>query len=199
MVCLDDFYRDSDDPIAPRNGNSVDWESPLAWDQPAALEAIETLCHIGEARMPIYAFDADRRVGWHTTQLAGSPLFIAEGIFAAEIVAACAQRSLLAGAFALRRPRGLTYLRRIARDLAERRKPPGVIVRRGLALLRAEPAILARQAELGAVPARAHTILTTVAAARQAAASDRVAGERVAGERVADETVTTPATRRTPV
>ncbi|HEY0700354.1 MAG TPA: hypothetical protein VGD43_21430 [Micromonospora sp.] len=84
-----------------------------------------------------------------TLDLAGSPLFIAEGIFAAEIVPECQRRGLLAGAYALRRPRGVTFLRRLLRDLAERRKSPGVLVRRGFALLRAEPVVLRRQVGLG--------------------------------------------------
>ncbi|MFG1674285.1 hypothetical protein [Micromonospora sp. NPDC049282] len=94
----------------------------------------------------------------------GSPFFVAEGIFAAEIVAECRRRGLLAGAYALRRPRGATFLRRLARDLAEQRKAPGVLLRRGLTLLRAEPAVLRRQTGLGAEAARAGEVLRGVAA-----------------------------------
>ncbi|WP_235965948.1 hypothetical protein [Micromonospora rubida] len=96
-------------------------------------------------------------------EVAGSPLFVAEGIFAAEIVEECRRRGLLAGAYALRRPRGTTFLRRLTRDLAEQRKAPGVLLRRGLALLRAEPAVLRRQAGLGAQPAPAREVLRRVA------------------------------------
>ncbi|WFE38365.1 hypothetical protein [Micromonospora sp. WMMD998] len=94
----------------------------------------------------------------------GSPIFIAEGIFAAEIVGECRRRGLLAGAYALRRPRGATFLRRLARDLAEQRKAPRVLVRRGITLLRAEPAVLRRQTGLGAEAARAREVLRGVAA-----------------------------------
>ncbi|WBB72891.1 hypothetical protein O7602_24830 [Micromonospora sp. WMMD1128] len=94
----------------------------------------------------------------------GSPIFVAEGIFAAEIVAECRRRGLLAGAYALRRPRGATFLRRLARDLAEQRKAPRVLVRRGITLLRAEPAVLRRQTGLGAEAARAREVLRGVAA-----------------------------------
>ncbi|MDT0531923.1 hypothetical protein RM555_23295 [Micromonospora sp. DSM 115977] len=96
-------------------------------------------------------------------EVAGSPLFVAEGIFAAEIVEECRRRGVLAGAYALRRPRGATFVRRLARDLAEQRKAPGVLVRRGLALLRAEPAVLRRQTGLGAEAARAGEVLRAVA------------------------------------
>ncbi|MFF5174327.1 hypothetical protein ACFY3U_17040 [Micromonospora sp. NPDC000089] len=93
----------------------------------------------------------------------GSPLFIAEGIFAADIAEECRRRGLLAGAYALRRPRGATFVRRLTRDLAEQRKAPRVLVRRGLALLRAEPEVLRRQTGLGAEATRAREILRRVA------------------------------------
>ncbi|WP_233558864.1 hypothetical protein [Micromonospora radicis] len=96
-------------------------------------------------------------------ELADSPLFVAEGIFAAEIVEECRRRGLLAGAYALRRPRGATFLRRLARDLAEQRKGPQVLLRRGVALLRTEPAVLRRQTGLGAEAARGREVLRRVA------------------------------------
>jgi len=164
VLCLDDFYREGDDPALPRANGAVDWESALAWDAPAAVSAIGALCRDGIAETPVYAFGSDSRVGRRVVDLAGSALFIAEGIFAAEIVADCHTRQLLAAAYALRRPRAFTYVRRLARDLAERRKPPGVLVRRGFALWRAEPAILARQSLLGAEPSSARHVLAGVAA-----------------------------------
>ncbi|MGC5029955.1 hypothetical protein [Micromonospora sp. DT229] len=100
--------------------------------------------------------------------LADAPLFVAEGIFAAEIVEECRQRGLLAGAYALRRPRGATFLRRLSRDLAEQRKGPRVLLRRGVALLRAEPAVLRRQTGLGAEAARGREVLRRVARLRAA-------------------------------
>ena len=51
--------------------------------------------------------------------------------------------------------RWVTFARRLARDLAERRKPPLTLVRRGLALVRDEPGVVRRQEALGAEPARA--------------------------------------------
>lgn len=153
MLCLDDFYKDGDDPTLPRVAGAVDWESPQAWDSAAAVEAIARLVEEGKAEVPVYSISEDRSVATRVLDLAGSPLFIAEGIFAAEIAPECRRRGLLAGAYALRRPRVVTFLRRLVRDLAERRKPPGVLIRRGLALLRAEPAVLRRQAGLGCRPA----------------------------------------------
>ena len=164
VLCLDDFYREAGDPLLPRRPDgAVDWESPASWDGSGAVAAIETLCRAGQVHTPIYAIGQDRRVGEHTVDLGGRPLFVAEGIFAAEIVAECRARGLLAAAFTLRRARGLTFVRRLARDLTEARKPPAVLMRRGVALLRAEPAVLARQVELGAAAASARTVLAKVA------------------------------------
>ncbi|PYC69965.1 ATP-binding protein [Micromonospora arborensis] len=163
VLCLDDFYKNGDDPTLPRRNGQVDWESPLSWDAPAAVEIIAQLAREGRADVPVYAIGADRRVATRSFDVAGSPLFVAEGIFAAEIVAECRRRGLLAGAYALRRPRGATFLRRLARDLSEQRKAPRVLVRRGVALLRAEPAVLRRQTGLGAEAARAREVLHRVA------------------------------------
>ena len=54
----------------------------------------------------------------------------------------CRQRGLLATAYCIRQNRWVTFWRRLVRDLAERRKPPLVLWRRGLRLCRAEPAIV---------------------------------------------------------
>ncbi|MFD0784333.1 ATP-binding protein [Micromonospora azadirachtae] len=163
MLCLDDFYKDGDDPTLPQRNGQVDWESPQSWNAEAALEAIARLAREGRAEIPVYSIDADRQVSTRTFEITGSPLFVAEGIFAAEIVGECRRRGLLAGAYALRRPRGTTFFRRLARDLSEQRKAPRVLVRRGLALLRTEPAVLHRQTNLGAEAARGREVLHRVA------------------------------------
>lgn len=164
VLCLDDFYKDGDDPTLPRRNGHVDWESPLSWDADAAVETIARLARDGKAEVPVYAIDADRKVATRPFDVAGSPLFVAEGIFAAEIVEECRRRGLLAGAYALRRPRGATFVRRLARDLSEQRKTPQVLIRRGITLLRTEPAVLRRQTGLGAEAARAREVLRRVAA-----------------------------------
>ncbi|MBM0239453.1 ATP-binding protein [Micromonospora sp. ATA32] len=164
VLCLDDFYKDGDDPTLPRQDGLVNWESPESWDAGTAVETIARLAREGKAEVPVYAIGADRRVASRPFDITGSPIFVAEGIFAAEIVEECRRQGLLAGAYALRRPRGATFVRRLARDLAEQRKAPRVLVRRGLALLRAEPAVLRRQTGLGAEAARAREVLVRVAA-----------------------------------
>lgn len=160
ILCLDDFYKSGDDPTLPHISGAIDWESPESWDAKAAIAAIEQLAATGRVDVPAYSFSANQPIGSHVVTTGGAPLFIGEGIFAAEIAAECQERGLLAGAFAVRRPRAVTFLRRLTRDLAEHRKPPMVLVRRGLRLLREDPRVLARQAELGCRPASAREIRT---------------------------------------
>ncbi|HEX7744816.1 MAG TPA: ATP-binding protein, partial [Micromonosporaceae bacterium] len=123
VLCLDDFYKDADDPTLPHRDGAVDWESPQAWDAAAAVAVIARLADEGSAEVPVYCIADDRRVATRPVDLAGSPLFVAEGIFAAEVVEECRRRGLLAGAYAVRRPRAATFVRRLVRDLRERRKP----------------------------------------------------------------------------
>jgi uridine kinase len=158
ILCLDDFYKNGDDPTLPFKSGTVDWESPESWDAKAAIAAIEQLAGTGRVEVPAYSFSANRPIGSHLVTTGGSQLFIGEGIFAAEIVAECAERGLLAAAFAVRRPRTVTFVRRLTRDLAEHRKPPVVLLRRGLRLLREDPLVLARQAQLGCRPASGNEI-----------------------------------------
>lgn len=63
VLCLDDFYKQADDPTLPRTGGVIDWESPRSWDAAAAVEAIARLAEDGRAEVPVYAIGADRRVG----------------------------------------------------------------------------------------------------------------------------------------
>ena len=111
-----------------------------------------TLCHRGEADVPIYDISRDGRVGHHRLSLDGAPYFVAEGIFAQEIVRECVARGLLAEAICVSNHRLVTFWRRLTRDLREHRKPPWVLLRRGLMLLRAEPRVIAHAVELGCTP-----------------------------------------------
>ena len=69
------------------------------------------------------------------------------------------ERGLLADAVVVQRSRVKNFLRRLRRDLAERRKPPLTLVRRGIVLMRVEPHVVARQVQLGCRPCdRAQTL-----------------------------------------
>lgn len=150
VLNLDDFYKNGSDPSLPRlEMGVVDWDDPASWLHEDALAAIEALCEDGEADVPIYDLAQDGRIGHHRLVLDGAPYFIAEGIFAQEIVGECRARGLLADAICVRHHRLVTFWRRLTRDLKERRKPPIVLLRRGLLLLRAEPSVVAHAVQLG--------------------------------------------------
>ena len=82
-------------------------------------------------------------VGSRPVDLGGSPLFVAEGIFAPEVVAACRDEGLLAAAYCITQHPLVTFWRRLTRDLREHRKPPLVLVRRGVALMRDQQRVVA--------------------------------------------------------
>lgn len=150
VLNLDDFYRNGDDSSLPRlEMGVVDWDDPASWDHDDALRTMERLCRNGSADVPIYDIARDGRVGHHQLDLDGSDYFVAEGIFAQEVAKECAARGLLADAICVRHHRLVTFWRRLTRDLKERRKPPWVLVRRGLRLFRSEPAVVARAVRLG--------------------------------------------------
>jgi uridine kinase len=156
VVNLDDFYKDGGDPTLPRvdlagGAAIVDWDDPSSWDQESAVAALEELCRSGSAEIPIYDISKDGRVGTRRVSMAGASYILAEGIFADRVVADCRARGLLADAVCVANPRFVTFWRRLVRDLRESRKPPWVLVRRGVLLLRAEPLVVARAEAAGCV------------------------------------------------
>lgn len=152
VLALDDFYRDSDEGGLPRRFGIVDWDDPASWDAVAAVRTLRELCCSGRAEVPVYDIPTSRRTGTALLDTAGSPVFLAEGIFAAQLVGECRRLGVLADALCLRQPPAVTFWRRLARDLSESRKPPHTLVRRGISLMRAEPALVARWAALGCRP-----------------------------------------------
>ncbi|MDH6580109.1 ATP-binding protein [Kitasatospora sp. MAP5-34] len=151
VLQLDDFYKDGDDPTLPLfPDGSTDWDSPLAWHRDQAIAAIRALTTAGRAEVPVYSIPANGRAGTRVLDLTGSPAFIAEGIFAAEIAAQCAAEDLLGDAICLRNRPLTTAWRRFRRDVREGRKSVPYLLRRGWRLMRAERGIVGRQVELGA-------------------------------------------------
>lgn len=141
-VALDDFYRDIDHPGMPQRFGSVDWDDPASWDHDAALAALLALCRDGEAELPVYDIPTSRRTGETRLVLDDEPILVAEGIFAAELVADLREQGVLAAAICLVRPRLQTFWFRLLRDVGEGRKPPVTLVRRGSALMRSEPELV---------------------------------------------------------
>ncbi len=111
---------------------------------------MDELCARGRAEVPVYEIARNGRHGTQVLDLGGGELFVAEGIFAHEIVAdAVASRQLLAAAYCVTQQPLVTFGRRLTRDLRERRKPPLVLVRRGLALMRDQGDVVERARRAG--------------------------------------------------
>ncbi|NHA66717.1 ATP-binding protein [Phycicoccus sp. CMS6Z-2] len=161
---LDDFYRDGDDPRLPRRADLgiVDWDHPDSWDADRAVAALDQLVRTGRCDTPVYDLGRSRAVGSRALTAGPDDLVLAEGIFAAEVVARLDEAGLLHSAWCVHHRPAVTFARRLARDLSERRKPPLVLVRRGWRLMRAEPGIVARQTALGATGSRASGVERTL-------------------------------------
>ena len=155
MLRLDDFYKDGDDPTLPRitegaNAGIVDWDDPRRGCSTTRWPRSSELCRDGRADVPVYDIAHDGRTGSRrldarrarrrSSPRASSPQ---------EIVAACREAGLLAAAFCVRQHPMVTFWRRLTRDLREHRKPPLVLVRRGLALMRDQPRVVAHAVALG--------------------------------------------------
>ncbi|MEU0406913.1 uridine kinase [Streptomyces griseorubiginosus] len=152
VLRLDDFYKEGTDPTLPlvAGSSDIDWDHPGSWDADTAVAAIVDLCRTGRTRIPVYDISLSARTGEEAVELGRTPLFIAEGIFAAEIVTRCRELGVLADALCLSRGPVRTFRRRFLRDLREGRKSVPFLLRRGWRLMRLERSIVARQTALGA-------------------------------------------------
>jgi uridine kinase len=185
VLVLDDFYKEGGDPTLPPlpGGAGVDWDAPGSWNSDAAVAAVAALCADGAADTPVYDISASAVTGRAHLDLAGAPVFVAEGIFAAEIAGRCQELGLLADALCLRGSPGTTARRRFVRDLREARKSVPVLLRRGWHLMRAERGIVARQVALGCHPCGQDEARDRIAAAAgrvRADAADRLSGAEAA-------------------
>ncbi|MFF6993571.1 uridine kinase [Streptomyces sp. NPDC008313] len=167
VLRLDDFYKECTDPTLPQveGSSDIDWDHPLSWDADAAVAAITELCRTGRATVPVYDISKSARTGEETLGIGSQPLFIAEGIFAAEIVRRCEELGVLADALCLSRGPVRTFRRRFLRDLREARKSVPFLLRRGWRLMRTERTIVARQTALGAYACGKDEALARLAAA----------------------------------
>ena len=167
ILRLDDFYKSAGDPSLPvltsgSNKGLVDWDDSASWHLDDAVAAVAELCRDGTATVPIYDISRDGRCGHQTLDLGGEELFVAEGIFAQEIVPACQAAGLMAAAYCVRQHPVVTFWRRLTRDLREHRKPPLVLLRRGVALLRDQRRVVAHAVELGCGPVTPEEALSQV-------------------------------------
>ncbi|MGW1157363.1 uridine kinase [Streptomyces sp. NPDC002513] len=167
VLRLDDFYKEGDDPTLPlvEGSSDIDWDHPQSWDADIAVAAIAELCATGRTTIPEYDIALSARTGEEALDIGRAPVFIAEGVFAAEIVQRCRELGLLADALCLTRGPLTTFRRRFLRDLKEGRKSVPFLLRRGWRLMRAERSIVARQTALGAYACGRDEALRRLAAA----------------------------------
>jgi uridine kinase len=151
VVRLDDFYREATDPALPRSPLGIpDWDHEDSWDAGSAVDALRQLVDEGHVEVPVYDIGASAVTGRHVVHADATDFVLAEGLFAGRLIEALEREGLLADALCVRQNRTLTALRRFVRDLSERRKPPHILVRRGLALWRDEPRVVAEARAHGA-------------------------------------------------
>ncbi|MGW6931638.1 uridine kinase family protein [Lentzea sp. NPDC054927] len=165
VLRLDDFYRDGDDPLLPRDEHGrADWDAIGSWNADAALKAIIELSETGRTDAPVYSISEDRKVGTQTIELGDAPAFIAEGLFADLLVEGAREAGVLRDAIVLAPSPPVTFVRRFARDVAEARKPVPTLLRRGLRLMREQPQVVKRCVNAGmrrTTPTRARTELVS--------------------------------------
>ncbi|QHY97770.1 uridine/cytidine kinase [Streptomyces sp. S4.7] len=177
VLRLDDFYKEGDDPTLPlvAGSSDIDWDSALSWDADAAVAAILELCRTGRTTVPVYSIATSSRVDTEELDIGRTQLFIAEGIFAADVVARCEELGVLADALCLRGRPSTTFRRRLVRDLREGRKSVAFLLRRGWRLMRAERGIVCRQTALGAHPCAKAEALGRIANAAAGSTRPRTA------------------------
>ena len=151
---LDDFYKDGDDPSMPYSDELgiPDWDDAGTWHADRAVGALAVLCRDGRVEVPTYDIAQSRAIGTSVFDRGDAPAVVAEGVFAAEIIEACLARGILADAVVLRRDPWKNFVRRFARDLAERRKPPVTLWRRGRLLMHEERHLVAVAESQGCRP-----------------------------------------------
>lgn len=152
-LSLDDFYRDDDEEGMPMLSETVvDWDDPRSWNAGEAFAAIAQLCMEGRASIPIYDIPSNRHTGSREATIGEHRLFIAEGIFSAELVPRLIEEGLLADAIVVDRSVMKNAWFRLLRDLVEARKPVPVLLYRGALLARQEPAKILHWKRLGCRP-----------------------------------------------
>lgn len=151
IVRLDDFYKDGDDPSLAMSSLGIpDWDVVGSWNIDAAFASLQDLCTTGRTVVPDYDISTSRAAGHSTVELASADTVVAEGIFAADLIALLRDADLLRDAFCVRQNRWVTMGRRFVRDVSERRKSVPVLARRGLRLAMDEPQIVAAHVRRGA-------------------------------------------------
>ncbi|GAB3752387.1 hypothetical protein GCM10027591_00240 [Zhihengliuella somnathii] len=157
-LVLDNFYREASEhtpesPLPQTPYGEIDWDDPGTWNTQAAVDAVVELLETGQTQVPDYSISTSSYDGHALVEMDRGPL-IAEGIFGDEVLAPLHRQGVRVQAIFVDTPPIVTAVRRFARDVAERRKPLGFLVRRGWSLYRSEEQVRARYLGAGFVPMR---------------------------------------------
>lgn len=163
-LSLDDFYHDHDHPGMPTTPLGIpDWDDPATWDLDLAIQTVRQLLTDGAAEVPVYDISLSKRVGSRPISMGDAGLLVAEGIFAIQACPAARAAGIDVDALWLDRRATANFARRLTRDLQERRKTPSVLVRRGIALYKAEPALRKQAITAGFAPVSMRAAMSRVA------------------------------------
>lgn len=165
---LDNFYRELSEhtpasPLPQTPYGEVDWDHPGTWNCDKAVDGVIELLETGTTQVPNYSISTSSYDGTRPVELNGGPL-IAEGIFVSEVLAPLRTLGVSVQAYYVDASPTLTALRRFVRDLKERRKPIGFLIKRGYALFRADKQVRATHLDAGFVPMKKKAIKELLAA-----------------------------------
>ncbi|GAA4370599.1 uridine kinase family protein [Paeniglutamicibacter cryotolerans] len=155
-VELDNFYREihedtSSTPLPRTQYAEIDWDHPGTWNCAAAVDALMELLQEGTTQVPNYSITTSSYDGFSRVDLDGGPV-IAEGIFAELTLAPLRVHGVEVRALYIDVSPVATALRRFVRDVRERRKPIGFLIKRGISLFHAEKSLRERYLAAGFEP-----------------------------------------------
>ncbi len=166
-VELDNFYREifEHTPAAPlpQTGyGEIDWDHPGTWNCDKAVDALVELLESGQTQVPNYSISTSSYNGTREIELNGGPL-LSEGIFVSEILAPLQRLGVDVRAYYIEVSPVSTAIRRFVRDVKERRKPLGFLLKRGYALFRADRQIRGRHLAAGFIPMKKKAVKAMLA------------------------------------
>lgn len=174
-VELDNFYREITEHAAgsplPQTGyGQIDWDHPGTWNCDKAVDALVELLESGQTQVPNYSISTSTYDGTRAIELNGGPL-LAEGIFVSEVLAPLIRLGVPVRAYYIEVSALATAIRRFVRDVKERRKPLGFLLKRGYALFLADQGIRTRHVAAGFIPMKKKDVKVMLAAAVSAGGS----------------------------
>jgi uridine kinase len=164
---LDNFYREISEhtpatPLPQTGYGEIDWDHPGTWNCDKAVDALVELLESGQTQVPNYSISTSSYDGTRGIELNGGPL-LSEGIFVSEILAPLQRLGVDVQAYYIEVSPLSTAIRRFVRDVRERRKPLGFLLKRGYSLFRADRQIRGRHLAAGFVPMKKKSVKAMLA------------------------------------